>query len=269
MVLGAHNIEQSSDIISFFMDEYQPTGLGVNYMKPPTPDQADYAFLIDEKSYAEQIYAIHRQFRDRGLFLELVYRHLEPFVKQEYRFHDCGAAGGNNLNVDAKGNIGPCKSFLLMGKLALGELDATEYKRTVIEKWRKRSPIFYKACEGCSARGMCGNGCAYDAFVHTRNEMAIDARSCRYTRYFNQLFLEDLYQRVRPAGGGDWWCVPSQEDRLALLGQVRAIPNSLSYSIGHHTHSSNQGALPAETRTRADQMGMERCRTNSADLAHQ
>lgn len=237
MVLGQHNLDQADGIIEWFLDEYQPTGLGVNFMKPPTPEQRDYDQLIDPDGYADRMYGIHKTFRDRGLFLELVYRKLQPFVEQRYRFHDCGAAGGTNLNVDAKGNVGPCKSFLVMDRLAMRKLDIDEYRSAVVSEWRKRSPIYYTHCDGCSARGMCGNGCAYDAAIHSGDEMAIDIRSCQYTQRFNRLFLEDLFDQIRPAGKlpPEWWHVPSKEERSMLLGAVSARPRTLSYSIGHQT----------------------------------
>lgn len=237
MVLGQHNLDQAEETITWFLETYQPTGLGVNFMKPPTPDQKDYQHLVDPDRYADRMYAIHQAFRDRGLFLELVYRKLQPFVEQRYRFHDCGAAGGTNLNVDAKGNVGPCKSFLVMDRLAMQALDIDAYRSTVVTKWRKRSPIYYTHCEGCAARGMCGNGCAYDAMVHSGDEMAIDLRSCQYTQRFNQLFVEDLFNQVRPAGPvpATWWHLPSRAERGRLLGAVSARPRTLSYSIGHQT----------------------------------
>jgi len=143
MVLGQHNLDRAEEIIGWFLDEYQPTGLGVNFMKPPTPDQADYDQLIGPDAYADRMYGVHKAFRDRGLFLELIYRKLAPFVEQRYRFHDCGAAGGTNLNVDAKGNVGPCKSFLVMDRLAMRTLDIDAYRSAVVSEWRKRSPIYY------------------------------------------------------------------------------------------------------------------------------
>lgn len=237
MVLGKHTINEAYLIINWFLEEYQPTGLGVNFMKPPTPEQKDYEYLIDPDIYADTMFEIYKSFRDRGLFLELVYRKLQPFVEQRYRFHDCGAAGGTNLNVDAKGNVGPCKSFLVMDQLALKDLDSDTYRSTVISQWRKRSPIYYSYCDDCAARGMCGNGCAYDAQIHLGNDMAIDIRSCKYTKRFNQLFIEDLFSIVKPNDFQkvSWWHVPTKSEREAVLGNVKARPRTLSYSIGHQT----------------------------------
>jgi uncharacterized protein len=237
-VFGAHNLSRADEIIEWIMAEYRPTGMGVNFMKPPTAEQRDYEYLIDGEDYAETLYAIHRKWRDHGLFLELVHRKVEPFVKGYYRFHDCGAAAGANLNLDAKGKVGPCKSFLVMDRLALSDLDETDYRDSVLTQWRMRSPIYYSYCDGCAARGMCGNGCAYDAYVAGGDEMAIDKRSCEYTKRFNELILRDLLElsggaeRVRREGV----YAVTQSERDLLMGAVAATPNTLSYSIGHHAY---------------------------------
>ncbi|MGW4371900.1 radical SAM protein [Nocardia takedensis] len=237
-VFGKHNLSAADEIIEWFMNTYQPTGLGVNFMKPPTPEQHDYPYLVDGEDYAQILYRIHQRWRDQGLFLELVHRKLDPFVRGAYRFHDCGAAGGANINLDAKGKIGPCKSFLVMDKLAIDDLDSAEYSDTVLSKWRRRSPIYYEYCDGCAARGMCGNGCAYDAYVNHSDEMAIDQRSCQYTKRFNQLMVRDLFELSGGAQRADregWFAITAVE-RKRVMGTVAARPNTLSYSIGHHCH---------------------------------
>lgn len=238
MVFGNHNLARADEIIAWVMDRYEPTGLGVNFMKPPTPEQRDYAYLIEGEDYAETLYRIHQRWRDEGLFLELVHRKLDPFVHRTYRFHDCGAAGGSNLNLDAKGRIGPCKSFLVMDKLAIDDLDAAGYSDSVLTRWRSRSPIYYSHCDGCAARGMCGNGCAYDAFVNHDDEMAIDERSCAYTKRFNQLMIADLFEVTggRERVESEGWFLVTDAERRRVMGAVEARPNSLSYSIGHHAH---------------------------------
>ncbi|MEV0544327.1 MULTISPECIES: radical SAM/SPASM domain-containing protein [Nocardia] len=237
-VFGKHNLPIAEQIIEYFMEQYAPTGMGVNFMKPPTPEQRDYAYLIEGEDYAETLYRIHQTWRDRGLFLELVHRKLDPFVSRQYRFHDCGAAGGANINLDAKGKVGPCKSFLVMDRLAIDDLDGSDYSENVLSKWRKRSPIYYDHCDGCAARGMCGNGCAYDAYVNHGDEMAIDDRSCRYTKRFNELMIQDLFELAGGAARAEreTWFVVTDAERRRVMGNVGAIPNSLSYSIGHHSN---------------------------------
>ena len=123
-----------------------------------------------------------------------------------------------------------------MDKLAMKKVDITEYKNTISKDWRKRSPIFYSFCEGCDAIAICGNGCAYDAFVNAGDEMNIDHRSCQYTQQFFGLFLKDLFSQIKPLkSNSDWWHLATQEERDKVLGNVAEVENSLSYSIGHQT----------------------------------
>jgi hypothetical protein len=73
--------------------------------------------------------------------------------------------------------------------------------------------------------------------IHSGDEMAIDVRSCEYTQRFNRLFIEDLFQQIRPTGhiAADWWHIPDRSERQRLMGAVSARPRTLSYSIGHQT----------------------------------
>jgi uncharacterized protein len=234
MVIGMHNVARAEEIIGWILDTYKPTGLGVNFMKAPTPEMTSFEYQISPRDYATALYGVHQRFRDRGVFLELPFRKIDPFVERYYRFHDCGAAEGANLNVDSNGNIGPCKSFLVRKELALPALDAEAYGQTVVKKWLKRSPVFAAACDGCCARGMCGNGCAYEAKFKNGDEMGIDRGACEYTQHFNHLMIQDVARMVKPEGfDRNWWHIVRPEERRRVAGNVRAIEDTLSYSVGH------------------------------------
>ncbi len=240
-VLGRHNIDEVDQIVEFLLERYHPTGLGVNFMKPPTPGERDFEYLVDPVLYAAKIYGAHKRFREQGLFLELVYRKVAPFVEQQCRLHDCGAAAGTNLNVDSRGMIGPCKSFLVMGRLALSGLDTEEYREKVVTEWCRRSPICREECAGCPARGICGNGCAYEAFINSGDSKAVDPKNCAYSKTFHALMLEDLSEIMRRTGSldGRHYAIAAPEHRRQLLGEVIARPNTLSYSIGHQTQEKD------------------------------
>lgn len=237
VVFGKHNISRADEIVQTLVNTYEPTGLGVNFIKPPTPDLLDYPYLIDSVDYAETLYRLHMKWRDKGLFLELPFRKIDPFVNRYYRTHDCGAAGGTTLNLDSRGNLGPCKSFLVMESVAFdGSTANMKNFETLQKSWRRRSPIFNTNCHQCPAQGSCGNGCAYEAWIHNGNDMGIDQRSCMYTKRFHQLMIGDLFEvtggltRLKHAG----WFMPSDSERKKLLGKVAEVPHTLSFSIGHH-----------------------------------
>ena len=234
MVIGKHNIDEIEQIIEFYIHKYKIKALGVNFMKPPNIKKNNYEYFVDEKEYSNTIYNMHKKFRSYGLFLELLYRHLDPFVNKYFRFHDCGAAGGVNLNISTNNKIGPCKSFLILEDFAMSELDIKEYEKIIIKQWGNRSPIYNKKCLRCSAIAVCGNGCAYEAYCRTGSAMGIDERSCEYSRHFYELFLQDLLQLIKSNMSNlNWWYYPNENDRNKMLGSVKEEQSTLRYSIGH------------------------------------
>jgi len=244
MVVGRHNIKDIDRIVEWMYEKYKPTGLGVNFLKPPTKERQDYEYLISGVEYARTLYSLHKKWRSRGLFIELVYRKMEPFVKRQYRVHDCGAAAGSNLNLDSRNNFGPCKSFLIMEEMALQKLSPDDYKNTILNPWLRRSPIYMEECTDCPAKGICGNGCAYESFISTGSYYTVDKRSCEYTQEFYRLFIEDLYEL---SGGssrlknGKGFYIISNDERKQILGNVWELEDSLSYSIGHHINFDLEG----------------------------
>ena len=184
MVVGKHNVHQLiPKSHSGLADAYHPVSLGVNYMKPPTRSQKDFPFLINPGEYVDSMYEAFRLFRDTGLFFELVYRKVHPFVVRKFRYHDCGAAAGTTINIDAKGNIGPCKSFLVLNTLTEKmkvPSGCTSKKPFVLDSLQMRSPVYIDKCQGCEAIGICGNACAYEAWVQSGNMMDRDMRACEY-----------------------------------------------------------------------------------------
>ena len=92
---------------------------------------------------------------------------MSPFVEKKFKYYDCGACG-KNINLDTRGNIGPCKSFLIMETLYQKEKD--EINPEIFEKLSNRSTLKNEKCLSCAALGICGAGCAYEAYVETGDE---------------------------------------------------------------------------------------------------
>ncbi|PIR08927.1 hypothetical protein COV53_00420 [Candidatus Gottesmanbacteria bacterium CG11_big_fil_rev_8_21_14_0_20_37_11] len=236
MVIGGHNIKKLQSTINWIVDNFLPSSLGVNFMKPPTPGQTDFCYLIPPKIYAKKIYNVFQKIRNRNVYLELVMRKIEPFVYQKFKYYDCGASAGTTINVDAKGNIGPCKSFLIMEKDFSGTTKQTDYLE-ILNRWRKRSPVFKSECQNCPMIGICGNGCAYESFVYNKNYDELDPQSCAYVKDFFHLMIADLDSIYRKKYHIDEEVVfiPSKKDRLLILGKSRRRQNTLKWSIGHAT----------------------------------
>jgi len=181
------------------------------------------------------VYPIYKKYRDTGLYFELIYRKIVPFVEQEFRYYDCGATAGTTINLDFNGKIGPCKSFLLLGMLA--EKGKNKKGKSYVNQsmLMKRSPIYIDRCRDCEAIGICGNGCAYEAWIDNNNFMSIDEHSCLYTKLFFKMFIEDLFDMIKDKLTKKAFYVPKKQDRRRLYEKTKINKLNLNSSIGHET----------------------------------
>lgn len=238
MVVGRHNIGCLTEEIGDLISKFAPTSLGVNFMKPPSREQRDFPYLLLPQEYVSAMYASFKKHRWTGTFFELVYRKLQPFVTRQFRYHDCGAAAGTTINLDARGRVGPCKSFLVLDELASGMQIQRMNQGTrlpIMDALQKRSPVYEVKCWSCPAISICGKGCAYEAWAESGSMMNIDSRACAYTQLFYRQFIEDLADVVSPVLAKEPFYVPSQLDRRQLFGKMVVDEDTLSSSIGHAT----------------------------------
>lgn len=233
MVVGGHNVEDLDQHVEFLVKEFSPSSLGVNLMKPPSPDASDFKYLISPHSYVDHIYELFRKYREQGVYMELVCRKVLPVAKKSFRLFDCGASSGTTLNIDTKGHIGPCKSFLVNERESHTQL--VQLQRRMPKQWHARTPINRAECSQCSGLSTCGNGCAYDAMITSGDATGIDQRHCEYTRLFFRQVLVDLFNQIPPTSLESGFRAPTPEERLALLGKAQPVPYSLKWSIGHAT----------------------------------
>lgn len=236
LVVGKHNVDKLLQTTRWIINNFKPASLGVNFIKPPTPGLTKYKYLISPKLYALKIYEVFQKVRSKGVYLELVMRKAEPFVYRKFKFYDCGASAGTTINIDAKGNVGPCKSFLIMGK-DYSKSTKTSFYSSILNRWKKRSPIFFQACVNCFAISICGNGCAYEAFIYNKQYNNIDPESCQYTKDFLKLMTWDLDELVRKKRriNENSIFIPSNRERKLIFSRSEGKLNTLKWSIGHST----------------------------------
>lgn len=241
MTIGKHNAYQLQKIVSQFIEEYNPISLGVNMMKPPTPDQLDYEYMLDPFDYVHAVYEVFQNVRRHNVYMELIDRHVYPFIHQVFRHYDCGSTAGTTINLDSKGRMGPCKSLLIMEReqTDVDREDLYSTHKNTVKRWRQRSPILNPFCQKCLAIGVCGGGCAYEAYSRTGNPQAIDEASCKLTLKLLNLMIWDLYKLTQSKYDfpDDGIFIPSKDDRKLLNGCITVQPFTLRYSIGHATSS--------------------------------
>lgn len=232
MVIGNHNINELKENVLYVIDKYKPSSLGTNFMKHPTPEQLEYEGLIDPKKYATELYEVFKLAREKGTYFELVSRKLVPFINKQFRYFDCGASAGSTINIDSRGNIGPCKSMLIMEKDK--DEEYKKFKDNIEKKWRERTPYKKESCKSCKALSICGNGCAYEAMI---SNSEIDKRHCIYSNTFMECFIKDLFEISFKHNRVKDMFIPTEEDRRKMIGNCNPIPRSLRWSIGHETEA--------------------------------
>lgn len=230
MVIGSHNVSKTNKNIDEIIRKFNPSSLGVNFIKNTKIDKKS-PYLISGKKYSDHIYAAHKANRENGTFLELLARKIFPFVSQKYRLYDCGASNGTTINIDASGNVGTCKSFL-----CLKAIYADKDIKKIIDQFKGRSPLFNHHCSNCYAQGICGNGCAYETKINDENNL-IDKRACEYVVSFYNKFIMDIFdsniEKAYKAIELRGYYVPSKTDRKKIIGRVSKNLMSLRQCIGH------------------------------------
>ncbi|MFA7314891.1 MAG: radical SAM protein [Candidatus Magasanikbacteria bacterium] len=235
MVIGKHNYRHIDKIIDFLIKEYDPVSLGVNFMKQPSVSNLEkFSYTITPEEYVTHIYDVYKKYRHKGLFFELPYRKINPFVKRIFRLFDCGAAAGTTINIDPKGNVGPCKSFLIMEKVFSNKIGGEEMDN-ILRSFKERISINNTICQKCPAIAICGNGCAYSAYIDNGDLMSIDNSACQYSKLFHKAIVEDLYSILHDKLEDVEYYIPTMQDREKLFGTIKVDRLTLASSIGHET----------------------------------
>jgi radical SAM protein with 4Fe4S-binding SPASM domain len=97
----------------------------------------------------------------------------------------------------------------------------------------KRSPVYMDECSNCEAIAICGNGCAYNAWVKNNNIYSIDEDACKYTKLFYKKFIEDLFKLIKPNLNKNSIYIPKLSDRKKMYGNIKINKLNLNSSIGH------------------------------------
>lgn len=235
MVIGTHNIDNLQENIDYIINEFSPSSLGTNFMKHPTLEKEIFEGLVEPEIYAKRLYDAFKKVRTTGVYMELISRKVNSFANKEFRIFDCGATAGTTINIDSRGNIGPCKSMLILENE--DGIEKKEIKKQLREKWKNRSPITYHECISCPAVSICGNGCAYEALINNNSINSKDNRHCIYSKTFIECMIKDLFNIINGEDCKKTILIPTTQDRLKLIDAMKPIPKTLKWSIGHATTS--------------------------------
>jgi uncharacterized protein len=166
--------------------------LGFNILMHDEETASDYPdraanFILDAFSL----------FREHGIYEDRMMRKLNAFCDGRLHLFDCAAAGGNQVIFAPDGAMGICHGYLGTRRNFVADVEQTDfqpsYNDTFIE-WSKRSPVNISECRRCSALGICGGGCPFNAERESGSIWKLDNRFCAHSKTALEWLIWDLYR---------------------------------------------------------------------------
>jgi uncharacterized protein len=199
--LGPHNYEDIEEIAEFFATRLECRGMGFNIMKglPPGNDVEVPADLI-----TRQIIKAYKILRKFGIYEDRIMRKVKSFINEEPWIYDCGGYGGQ-IALCADGYIGPCHIAADDHRFCWGHIDEGNLKDEILggqlmKQWCARSPLMMEECFDCIGLGICGGGCADEAYVKSGALCALDKSFCEHCKCLVEWLCEDLAEKLMAAG---------------------------------------------------------------------
>ncbi len=199
--LGPHNIDDIEEVAEFFAAQLECRGLGFNIMKGlPAGNTVE----VSAETVTRQIIKAYQIFRRYGIYEDRIMRKVSAFVTEEPWIHDCGGYGGQ-IALCADGALGPCHIAADDHRFCWGHLDEPGIKDLILHgelmrDFCRRSPILMKECYDCVGLGICGGGCAEEAFVKYGDIFALDRNFCIHCKTLIEWMCDDLAVKLKTSG---------------------------------------------------------------------
>ncbi|MDX2462929.1 MAG: radical SAM protein [Porticoccus sp.] len=218
--LGDHNHGQLVNVVSHFVhDLHAPS---VQFQVPIQVEEGSPNYLNMGILARESLEAFELA-RDAGVEEGLALRRLTSFSAGRFHHRDCAAVGGE-LAVSPQGIVGPCHNATIGGEEYFkGNVLEPGFNPEVLPgfvEWHARMPVNMSGCHGCSAIGLCGGGCPYNALIASGSIWKKDPQQCGYMNEFLDWLLEDIWARYsgkqRVQTSGSW-----QKSAVTSSNEVR------------------------------------------------
>lgn len=199
--LGPHNIDDIEEVAEFFATRLECRGLGFNIMKGLP---AGNSLEVSAEKVTGQIIKAYQVFRRYGIYEDRIMRKVSAFVAEVPWIHDCGGYGGQ-IALCADGILGPCHIAADDHRFLWGHLNDRDIKDRILHSeltsdFCRRSPVTMKECFDCVGLGICGGGCAEEAYVKHGDIFKLDSNFCIHCKALIQWMCDDLAVKLRRTG---------------------------------------------------------------------
>ena len=193
--LSEASLSDFETTMRILLDECGVTNLGLNLM---IVDDQELAPSYNERA-AKFIIDAFQVFRQRGVYEDRIMRKANAFIERRVWPFDCGAAGGNQIVIAPNGDVGICHGYAPKRKYfptTIYDDDFDVACDSAFKEWSMRSPLGMSCCQDCSALGICGGGCPFQAEVATGSIWGLDERFCVHAKTTLEWLIWDLYDQT-------------------------------------------------------------------------
>lgn len=132
-----------------------------------------------------------------GVDEERVKEQLKLFLDKQFKFHNCGAVGLNQITVQPNGNVCICQgdsrsSDTIVGNIITDDIE-TILNNPKNDKWLEMYTIDKPECKKCPAISVCGGGCPLQSEALFGDRKDLDKATCIYYKESLKWLLLQYY----------------------------------------------------------------------------
>lgn len=198
MVLGKHNCRNIRNICTELKRTYNIISIGLTlpHMEPDIAIDDEFNDFL-KYDYKEVLDACQEQ----GLWFEQGMKRLLSLAEKKYYIYGCPVdSKGCMIRILPDGVVTLCENMGLREMYQLGNVNESDIQISHMmetqqfQQWYRRCTKDYSDCMECSAYGICGMGCPYDAYLQHGTINAIEQRCCYISKQAVSWYLERAIQ---------------------------------------------------------------------------
>lgn len=218
LVAGTHNIETLEQDVMYLAEEYNPLDIGISTLHLFKDARNPNEVAMEKMS--EKLHLVQLRMREKGVYIEHIFRKMRPFVEKSARMYDCPSCN-SKLLITPWDTIGFCEAFMEEGSYYYN-VDTFDLMNCVgREEWKNRIPLTRRECYDCSAISVCGGGCPYDAYCESGSICNKDERRCIQSKDMIEWLIKELFYLLKEKGklcNGIY--IPNNSERELLYGKI-------------------------------------------------
>lgn len=132
---------------------------------------------------------------------ERVMEQINLFLDKNFKYHNCGAVGLNQITVQPNGNVCICQGDSRANSTLVGNIITDEIRdivnKSMNQEWTKMYTIQKEQCQKCESLFICGGGCPLQAEALFGNRKELDLATCIYYKKSISWLFKKYYNSIK------------------------------------------------------------------------